>query len=471
MSMKLLIACGAAVSVCVSANSLVIAQQIIQKPATGAPKAQQVISRIDAATTSHIVHSLCSFGTRHTLSETESATRGIGAARRWIKQEMESYGGRLQVAFDEHDVPPMPRLPEGGKVVNVMGTLPGTMPEAAKRVVYVVGHFDTINSDRMDPKGDAPGANDDASGTAVAISCAKALANEKLDATVVFLCTAGEEQGLVGATMHANALKSQGLYDCVWVLNNDIVGDNSVPMKLPAEVASSMDAKNPLANPMMVRVYSESIPRTASAEQYAKIRQNSADADSTSRQLARYMVGVSHRESTRAVPVMMYRPDRFLRGGDHSAFNDSGFSAIRCSVPAEDYTRQHVNVTEQDGKRYGDIPEFVQHEYLSGVAQLNVATIVHLANAPTPPSNVRLVTAKLEQDTVVRWNKSPEPDVAGYEVVWRETTSPTWTYSRYVGDATECRLELSKDNFFVGVRAIDKDGYVSPVGFAWASPE
>lgn len=460
-------ACSAVLCVSIVAH----AQGQAGKPATDGPKAGQVIARVNAATTSHVVNSLCSFGTRHTLSETESATRGIGAARRWIKQEIESYGGRLQVAFDEHDVPPMPRLPDGGKVVNVMATLPGTMPEASKRVVYVVGHFDTINGDRMDPKGDAPGANDDASGTAVVIACAKALANEKLDATVVFLCTAGEEQGLVGASMHANNLKAQQQYNCVWVLNNDIVGDNSVPMKLPTEVSSSHDGKSSLANPMMVRVFSEAIPRTASAEQYAKIRQNSAEADSTSRQLARYMVDVSQRESTRTVPVLMYRPDRFLRGGDHSAFNDTGFAAIRCSVPAEDYTRQHVNVTEQDGKRYGDIPEFVQHEYLSGIAQLNAATIVHLASAPTPPENARLVTAKLEQDTVVRWSKSPEPDVAGYEVVWRETTSPTWTYSRYVGDATECRLELSKDNFFVGVRAIDKDGYVSPAAFAWASPE
>ncbi len=445
-------------------------QEHIHAPNTDKPKAQEVIRRIDVATTRHIVTNLCSFGTRHTLSDTTSPTRGIGAARNWLKHELETYEGRLQVAFDEHDVPPMPRLPEGGKVVNVMATLPGTMPQAAKRIIYVVGHYDTINSDRMDPKADAPGANDDASGTAVVLACAKALADESLDATVVFLCTAGEEQGLIGATMHANNLKASTLYDCVLVLNNDIVGDNSVPMKLPPESLGTNTAQS-LSNPMLVRVFSEAIPRSMSAEQHAKIRQNSAESDSTSRQLARYMVDIAEREHTRITPILMYRPDRFLRGGDHSAFNDAGYSAIRCSVPAEDYSRQHVNVTEKDGKPYGDIAEFVQHDYLSGIAQLNAATIVHLANAPTPPSNARLITAKLEQDTLVRWNKSPEPDVAGYEVVWRETSSPTWTHSRHVSETTECRLELSKDNFFVGVRAIDKDGYVSPVSFAWAAPE
>lgn len=439
-------------------------------PPVDKPKAQQVIQRIDAATTRESVGTLCSFGTRHTLSDTESSSRGIGAARRWLKGEFESYGGQLETAFDEYDVRPMPRLPEGGKLVNVMATLPGQMSEASKRVVYVVGHYDTINADRMDPKADAPGANDDASGTAVVLACARALANERLDATVVFLCTAGEEQGLVGATMHANSLRASGKYECVLVLNNDIVGDNSVAMKLPSESLGSGGASG-LSNPMLVRVFSEAIPRTASAEEYAKIRQNAAEGDSVSRQLARYFVDVAAREHTRVAPVLMFRPDRFLRGGDQSAFNEAGFAGIRCSVPAEDYSRQHVNVTEQEGEAYGDVPSFVRHDYLSGVAQLNAAVIVHLANAPTPPSNARLVTAKLEQDTVVRWNKSPEPDVAGYEVVWRETTSPVWTNARFVGDVDECRLELSKDNFFIGVRAIDKDGYVSPVSFAWASAE
>lgn len=405
------------------------------------------------------VETLASFGTRHTLSDAAQEARGIGAARRWLKAELESYGGRLKVEFESFQAPKMQRMAEGGEVVNVVAVLPGTMPGASRRAYYVVGHYDTINADKMDPARDAPGANDDASGVAVVLECARALAEQKLDSTIVFLCTAGEEQGLVGAKFHADKLAADKSYDVVGVLNNDIVGDPSVPFY----AVSGEHADDPAA---FVRVFSEGIPRNPTAEQVAMIRKLGSENDSPSRQLARFVAYVAHRERMDFSPRLIYRQDRFLRGGDHSAFNDAGFPGVRFSVPAEEYTRQHADVTEKDGKPYGDLPAFVSGEYVANVARLNAATLVHLANAPRPPGNVRMIAAQLETGATLRWERSPEPDTAGYEIVWRQTTSPDWEGAIDAGDAAEWKSPASKDNWFFGVRAYDREGYRSPVAFA-----
>ncbi|CAG0954697.1 Aminopeptidase YwaD [Phycisphaerales bacterium] len=409
------------------------------------------------------VEALAAFGTRHSLSDTTSPTRGIGAARNWLKSQMESYRGGLQVAFDVHQIPPMQRMPQGGEIMNVVAVLPGGMPEAAERRYYVVGHYDTINADRMDPTRDAPGANDDASGTSVVLECARALAGAKLDATVVFLCTAAEEQGLVGAKAHADAAKARGEL-VMGVLSNDIVGDPSVNFFSPSPAASG-----PRSSEQFVRLFSEGIPRNPGAEEIAEIRRLGSESDSSSRQLARFVAYVATRENMAFRPMLVFRQDRFLRGGDHSAFNEAGFTGVRFTVPAEDYTRQHADVTERDGEPYGDVPTFVSGEYIANVARLNAATLVHLANAPRPPAKARMITAQLETGTTLRWEKSPEPDTAGYEVVWRATTAPDWEEAIDVGDVTEWKTPASKDNWFFGVRAYDKDGYRSPVSFAGAA--
>lgn len=427
------------------------------------------------------VEKLGSFGTRHTLSDTTSATRGIGAARNWLHDELASYSPGLRASLEEFDVPKSVRLPDGAHLANVVAVLPGTSEVARDRAYYIVGHYDSRNGDAMDASGAAPGANDDASGVAAVLECARVLSQHPCESTIVFLCTAGEEQGLVGATYHAKQLAAEKKYRLVQVLNNDIVGDPSpaIAQQLRRDLEGATDTNRPDygdkgrvdAPKFVVRVFSEGLPRNANAETLARIRAEGAESDSPSRQLARFVAYVAGREETRIRPSLVFRQDRFLRGGDHAAFNEAGFGAVRFTVPGEDYSRQHANVTEKDGKPYGDVSAFVDGEYLADVTRLNLATLIHMANAPTPPSNARLITAELSTDTLLRWDASPEPDTAGYEVVYRATTDADWTGTIDAGTRTELRVPMSKDNVFFGVRAYDKDGYRSPVSFAWAGKE
>jgi Zn-dependent M28 family amino/carboxypeptidase len=453
------------------------ATAVISGQTGGPPAAKDVLPAISAEVCRGIDEKLASFGTRHTLSDTASETRGVGAARRWIKSELESFnkdGGKLEVSFEEFIAPKGKRIPEPTPTANVIAILPGTMPEAAGRRYYVMGHYDSMPSPRYNPETedsgwvpdyntDAPGANDDGSGTTAVIAIARAMAKHPLEATVVFICTVGEEQGLIGATYHASKAKGDK-EDIRAVLNNDIIGDSLGPGGDKAR-----------ATPGLVRVFSEALPKNPSAEKLAQIRSLASESDSPSRELARYIVEVAAKEKTAVQPMLVYRQDRFLRGGDHIPFNEAGFPAIRFCEVSENYKHQHQTprVETVDGKpvQYGDLLEFVDFEYLANVAKLNAATLVNLANAPSTPGKVRIVTAKLETLTQIRWEKSPEPDVAGYEVVWRDTTSPKWEHVKDVGLATEITLDENKDNLFFGVRAYDKDGYRSPVGFAGAAKE
>jgi hypothetical protein len=429
------------------------------------------------------VATLANFGTRHTLSDTESPTRGIGAARRWIKAEFEKVSPHLEVRFEEFDAPKSQRLPNGARVVNVVAVLPGSTPQGRARAYYVVGHYDSRNADAMDAAGDAPGANDDASGTAVVLEIARALQGKPLESTVVFLCTAAEEQGLVGAAYHAAHVTSDKPYEIMGVLNNDIVGDpwgEHHPL-LERDAKPRLDGAPDPAN--TVRVFSEGIPRNPPASQLADIRAISSEFDSPSRQLARFVAEVADRHAAPSAttpttfrPTLVFRPDRFLRGGDHSAFNERGIPAVRFTVVHEDYSRQHANVTLRPGSSghaepYGDVTRFVDAHYMARVARLNAMTLVHLANAPAAPKNVRILTKELVTDTTLKWSPNTEPDLAGYSLLWRATTDATWTHSRDLGNVTEITVPLSKDNLFFGVRAIDKDGYMSPVTFAGSATE
>lgn len=425
----------------------------------------KVMAEIKADVLRKHVDTLCGFGTRHTLSSDKVFGKGIAAARDWLQRTFEdcqrSIPGQplLNVYLDVFEQPPVERMPNGGQIVNVVAVIPGTMPEAAERRYYVAAHYDSIPTDKMDNTSDAPGANDNASGTAALLEICRVLAARPLESTVVLLATAGEEQGLLGARWHAADAKEKGR-DVRAVLNNDIVGDPSPAFN---------GEKGPHAG--FVRVFSEGIPSNPRGLQLAEIRRLASESDSPSRQIARYVAEVAAWENTRVKPMMVFRPDRFLRGGDHLAFNDQGFAAVRFTAMGEDYTRQHQDVKEVDGVKYGDRAEYVDAEYLAGVTRLNAATLVHLANAPREPAAVRIVTAKLEAGTTIRWEKCPEPDTSGYEVVWRETTSPVWQHSKDVGNVAEARLEVSKDNVYFGVRAYDKDGYRSPVSFAGAAVE
>ena len=403
------------------------------------------------------VDRLASFGTRHTLSETESDVRGIGASRRWILSQFERFAresGRTGSAQMEFFMDSNPIEPDGRRITravdvkNVIAVLPGAMPEARHRLYYVIGHNDSRNTDPIDSENDAPGANDDASGVALLMELARVMSARRFDSTLVFMATSGEEQGLYGAREHARKQVERGA-DIRAVFNNDTVGDPTNPIGPDA--------------PREVRVFSEGLPPNPTADAAGAIRRLGAENDSTSRQLARYVDEIAAMYSTDVQPRLIYRHDRFLRGGDHTPFNELGIAAVRFVEVHENYDRQHQDVRAESGVRYGDLPEHVDGEYLAGVARLNLAALAHLANAPSTPSDARVIVAELTNDATIRWTPAPEPDVAGYEVVWRDTTSPVWQRSRDVGNVAEATINLSKDNFIFGVRAYDHDGYRSPV--------
>lgn len=412
-------------------------------------------SDITASECLHYVDRLAAFGTRHTLSTTTSDTRGIGAARNYLASTLRSFAGSLHVDFETHAAPITPRTPQGAQLVNVVATLPGTLASAAHRRIYCIAHYDSLNADVMNAIDDAPGANDNASGCAVVLACAKALAASPCDATIVFMLTAGEEQGLLGARAHAQALAKQSDITSVFVLNNDTVGDPGPALLrdgLPA-----LDTSRP-----RVRMFSEGLPKPASLEAAMSLRTLGGEHDSPSRQLARTIAEIAHTQLAAANPWSIHRPDRFLRGGDHTPFNEHGFAAVRFTSLAEEYSRQHVHPSNRDGAPYGDLPRFVDGEYLASIARLNCAAIIALANAPSPPANARIIAAGMEQDTLIAWEASPETDVAGYVIVWRDTDSPTWQAQRRVDAAArQCRIGVSKDNAHFAVRAVDIAGNLS----------
>jgi hypothetical protein len=422
-----------------------------------------MLAEVSPANVKRLVDTLAAFGTRHTLSDAASTTRGIGAARAWIKSEMErtaAESGRtgadaIEVSFDGHAVKADgKRVTRDVDVVNVVAVVPGAMPAARARRYYVMGHYDSRASDPNDATSDAPGANDDASGVAVAMDLLRVMSKRRWDATLVFVATAGEEQGLLGASGHARAARAAGI-DVRGVLNCDIVGDPSSP------TGARYDKS--------IRVFSEGLPSAATQDELAEIRKQGAESDSPSRALARFIADVAAWQHTEVEPLLVLRPDRVRRGGDHSAFAAAGFAAVRFTTVDETYTRQHQNVRAENGTRFGDTPEHVDADYLARVARLNGAALAHLANAPSSPTGVIVLGEELSNDTPLRWAPSPEPDVAGYEIVWRATSSATWEHVRDAGNATSARLPTSKDDFFYGVRAYDTHGYRSPVTFAHAT--
>jgi Zn-dependent M28 family amino/carboxypeptidase len=331
-----------------------------------------------------------------------------------------------------------------------VATIPGDLPAARDQYVYVIAHYDSRAKDVMDPEAPAPGANDDASGVAVVLELARVLAPHRFDATIILMATAGEEQGLVGARAHARAAKAAGRQVRA-VLNNDIVGDPTSP-----------DGRR---TDRVIRLFSATLPPEPAAADYARLRELSGVHDSPSRAVARHIGEIAAWEATTVQPALIFRHDRFLRGGDHTAFSDEGFPAVRFCEVDEDYTRQHEDPRTENGVAYGDTAQWVDAQYLAGVAILNATAAIHLANAPATPSGARIDTRELSNTTTVRWDANIEPDLAGYEVLWRETTSAVWQHARDVGIGTSVTLPISKDDHFFGVRAYDRDGYRSVAAF------
>ncbi len=434
--------------------------QVHTSQATADPHITVALRQVSATHIEGTIRKLVSFGTRLTLSAQDAdsikAGRGIGAAREWIKSEFERYskdcGGCLEVKTDSFLQPAADRIPSPIQLTNVYAVLKGTDAGNGKRVVLVTGHYDSRNSDTLDAKGDAPGANDDASGTAVSLECARVLSQmsqkHKFAATIIFLTVAGEEQGLNGSDHFARFMREQetgGAWKLEAVLNNDIVGGD----KSPGQQAS------------IVRVFSEGLPASADETQIARIRGLGGESDSPSRELARYVAEIGRTYNVGTRPQLVFRLDRYLRGGDHYSFNKQGFAAVRFTEYRENYTRQHQNVRTENGIAYGDTIEHVDFDYVARVARLNAATLVSLAMAPAPPANVRLSTKELENVSTLEWDAAPGGLASNYEVLWRATTSPDWEHAKLVGGVSKVTLPLSKDNVIFAVRSVGKDGHRS----------
>jgi len=417
------------------------------------PQIDKIVAEISPQRIEGYVRKLVSFQTRHTMSDTVSDKTGIGAARRWIKGELErcGAGGRLQVAFDSHVTPVSARISRPTEIVNVVATLPGIQAQSKERLYVVSGHYDSRNTEIMDAAGYAPGANDDASGTAAVMEMACVMARYQFDASLVFMTVAAEEQGLLGAAHWAEQARQQNL-NVAGMFTNDIIG--------------SSRADDGRVDDTQVRLFAESIPATKELNETSRaLLATGGENDSISRQLARHVKETGERYVPNFKVSIIQRRDRYLRGGDHIPFLERGYAALRFSEPNEDFTHQHQNVRKEGDKQFGDLPEYNDYIYIARVARVNAAALASLALAPGAPQKVQMRTAKLENDSTLVWQPNTEPDLAGYRIVWRETTAAQWQGAQYVGNVSEATVKLSKDNYFFGVQAVDKDGNASVAAY------
>jgi Zn-dependent M28 family amino/carboxypeptidase len=414
----------------------------------------RIVSQIDPRNIERTIRTLVSFGTRNTLSEQNNPNRGIGAARDWLYGEFmkaaQRSDGRMTVEKQTFEQPKAARVPQPTMLTNIVATLKGTQPESVNRVYVVSGHYDSMCTSPTDAKCDAPGANDDASGTAAVLEMARVMAQFSFDATITFMTVPGEEQGLLGATHFAEEAKKNKM-DIEAMFTNDIIG-------------SSLGG-NGVRDPHTVRVFSEGVPSNETTQEATNRRSVGGENDSPSRQLARFIKETSERYVPSMKVWMIYRRDRYGRGGDHQPFLERGYAAVRFTEPNENYQHQHQNVRTENGIRYGDLPQFDDFNYIANVARVNAAALAVLASAPARPKTVTFPTS-LSHDTPIKWDDNKEPDIAGYEIVWRDTTEATWTNARAVGNVNTYTMRgMSKDNYFFGVRAMDKQGNRSPVSY------
>jgi len=416
---------------------------------------QKMLAEISAKNVEASIRKLVSFGTRNTLSEQDNPTRGVGAARDWIFSEFERFNKECdgcmtvekQSFTQPANPPPRGRVPEPTVLTNVVATLKGTTDP--DRIYVVSGHYDSMCTSPTDAKCDAPGANDDASGTAAVIELARVMSKRKYDATIVFMTVPGEEQGLLGATYYAEEAKKKAM-NIELMITNDIIGG--------VTTQKSSQFRNRL------RVFAEGVPSDETPQQATTRRSVGGENDSPSRQVGRYVKEQTLRYLKNFSAWVIYRRDRYGRGGDHIPFLERGFPALRFTEPDEDYTHQHQNVRTADGVFYGDTPEFVDFGYVANATRINMITLASIASAPAKPKNVGILAGRLTNDTDLKWDASTDADLAGYEVVWRDTTAADWTNAKFVGNVTTYTApKMSKDNYFFGVRAVDKAGNRSPV--------
>lgn len=416
------------------------------------PLISSMIDEVKAANLEHTIRKLVSFKTRHTLSDTLSKTTGIGAARTWIKAEFEQYnkanGGKLQVSYDSFVQPADGRrVLEPVVLKNVMAVLPGTDPQD-KRMLMVCGHYDSRVTDVMNAKDFAPGANDDASGVAGVLELARVMSKQRFNITLVFVAMVGEEQGLYGAAHLAKRAKDEG-WDVHLLLNNDMIG-NTYGMETDLKDNSS------------VRIFSEGVPAAETKEQALARQSTGNENDGQARQAARYIKEVGERYVDQLQVKLVYRRDRFLRGGDHTPFSAQGFTAVRITEMNEDFNRQHQDIRTEKDFKFGDLPEYVDYNYLQKITRLNLSVLANVALAPQQPQEVVLITSGLTNTSSFKWNAPAGKAPAGYYILMRETSSPFWEKKFYV-TGTSMTIPYSKDNYFFGLQSVDGLGHESLV--------
>ncbi|HEX4699788.1 MAG TPA: M20/M25/M40 family metallo-hydrolase [Actinomycetes bacterium] len=411
---------------------------------------QAMLREVDPARIEATIRRLVAFGTRHTLSSQTDSQRGIGAARDWLydqyQQVAATSGGHMTVEKQSYVQQPGIRIPTPTTITNIVATLQGS--SGTPRTYVVSGHYDSRITDVMNFTDDAPGADDDASGVAVALELARIMATRRPAATIMFAAVAGEEQNIYGSTHMAQVLKDQGA-DVQGMFTNDIVGSST--------------ADDGTRDRRTLRLFAEGVPTSETPAQ-ASVRQSvGGEGDSPARQLARFVREVGDNGATGMNVRVVYRRDRYLRGGDQIPFLQQGWPAARFTEPHEDFRHEHQDVRVENGVQFGDLPQFCDFDFIAGVARVNGAALWSLAAGPSTPKNPGIITTNLTNETQLVWDHSA--DAARYDVVYRETTAPEWEHVIDVGDVTTTTVDISKDNVFVGVRAVDSSGRHSPVAF------
>jgi hypothetical protein len=401
---------------------------------------------------------LVQFGTRHTASSQTDPVRGIGAATAWVFDQMQSIAatssGRMTVQKQTFVQPVTPTIPVPTTITNVIATLQGTA--TPQRFYVITGHLDSRVTDVLNFTSDAPGADDDGSGVAVMLELARLFATRQFPGTLVFATVAGEEQGLYGSAHMAAQMKAAGA-DVQGMFSNDIVG-----------ASQAWDGTRP--DPHTIRLFVEGIPTAVTPAQISIMQATGGEVDGATHQLARFVTAVAPFDLTGMNIRVIWRRDRYLRGSDHISFQAQGYPAARFTEPRENFNHEHRDVAVINGVQFGDLPQFVDFDYTARVAKVNGAALWALATNPGTPKNLQIHTTPPAgfagiNTTTLTWNANTEPNLAGYEVVWRETTAPDWTNVIGVGNVTTVTLDMSKDNVQFGLRAVDTAGHRSPAAF------
>ena len=427
----------------VGCTQISTAQQIIDRDL----EISQMVKEVNPDSLKAYIKAMVAMGTRNTLSTQTDPKRGIGAARNWVLNKFTEFAkksnGRLTAFIDTTTLPPDGKRVDASLLLgNVVATLKGT-DTADKRVFIISGHLDNMRTNVLDRIGDAPGANDDGSGSAAVLECARIMSTHNFSATVIFVTVSGEEQGLLGAYFMANKARAQNI-NIEAVLNNDIMGSNN-------------SNETNIINNTQVRVFSEGLPFYKLDKVAANIRRLGLENDGISRQLARYVKEVGERYVDNLQVVMVYRNDRFLRGGDHTPYVENGFAAVRITEMNENYTRQHQDVRVENGIQYGDVLEHIDFEYLRKNTALNLANLANLAKAPAMPEEVKITVGKLSNQTNLNWKAPKTGKAKGYYILVRETTSAFWQKKIFT-DQLQIVLPFSKDNYFFAIQSVGNNG-------------